>query len=203
MKLYYSPGVCSLAPHIILRETNTPVTLVKTDIYATKTTEAGADYRATNPLGYVPALELDDGTVLTEVPAIVQFIADKAGATDLAPQNGTIGRYRVQSWLSYAGTELHRNFTPLFNAAMPEEAKAIFRDRLKSRFEHLEQHLKANDFVMGQRFTLADAYIWVVLSWTTDLGMDLSAYPSLQAYRDRIAARPAVQAALAAEGIAA
>lgn len=202
MKLYYTPGVCSLAPHIVMRETNTPVSLVKTDIRDTKTTEDGADYRATNPLGYVPALELDDGTILTEVPAIVQYIADKAGATDLAPANGTMDRYRMQAWLSYAGTELHRNFTPLFNAAMPDAAKQIFRERLATRFAHLDKHFKANDYLMGSKYTLPDAYVFVVLRWTKPLAIDLTQYPALEAYRSRIAGRPAVQAALQAEGLA-
>jgi glutathione S-transferase len=201
MKLYYSPGVCSLSPHIILRETNTPVTLVKTDIRA-KTTEGGGDFRSANPLGYVPVLELDDGTKLTEGPAIVQYIADTAGATHLAPANGTLERYKMQSWLNFVSTELHKGFSPLWNPAMPEDAKALARDRLTARFAHLDQHFASHDYLMGKAFTLPDAYAYTTLRWTVPLKVDLAGYPNVVAYMARIAARPAVQAALKAEGIA-
>jgi len=200
MKLYYAPGVCSLSPHIILRETNTPFTLVKTDIRA-KTTEGGGDYRTVNPNGYVPALELDDGTVLTEGPAIIQYVADKAGATTLAPANGTLERYKLQSWLNFVSTELHKGFSPLFNPKMPEEGKAVARERLLERIAFLDKHLAGKDYIMGSTFTLPDAYAFTVLGWTTPLKIDLTPYKSIVAYRERIMKRPAVQAAMKAEGL--
>jgi glutathione S-transferase len=200
MKLYFTPGVCSLSPHIILRETKTPVTLVKTDIGA-KHVEGGGDYRTTNPLGYVPALELDDGTILTEGPAIVQYIADKAGATHLAPANGTLERYKMQSWLNFVGTELHKGFSPLFNGEMPEAAKQIARDRLAVRFAHLDKHFASNDYLMGKTFTLPDAYAYTVLRWTVPTKIDISRYPKVVAFMKRVEARPAVQEALKAEGL--
>ena len=200
MKLYYSPGVCSLSPHIILRETKTPVTLVKTDIGA-KTTDGGSDYRKTNPLGYVPALELDDGTLLTEGPAIVQYVADKAGATDLAPANGTLERYKMQSWLNFVSSEMHKGFSPLFTAAMPEQAKQIARDRLAERFAYLDKHFASNDYLMGKAFTLPDAYAFTVLRWTVPTKIDLSGYPNVVAFMKRVEARPAVQEAMKAEGL--
>lgn len=200
MKLYYTPGTCSLSPHIILRETNTPVTLVKTDIGG-KTIEGGGDYRSANPLGYVPALELDDGTILTEGPAIVQYIADKAGATHLAPAYGTLERTKMQSWLNFVGTELHKGFAPLFNAAMPEAAKQIARDRLAERFAHLNKHFASNDYLMGKTYTLPDAYAFTVLRWTMPTKIDLAPYPNVIAYMKRVEARPAVQGAMKAEGL--
>jgi glutathione S-transferase len=201
MKLYYAPGTCALSPHIILRETNTPATLVKTDLGA-KTTEGGGNYKSANPLGYVPALELDDGSILTEGPAIVQYIADKAGATAIAPANGTDERYRMQSWLAFISSELHKGFSPLFNKAMPEEAKKIFIERLHTRFAHLNQHLANNEYLMGKAFTLPDAYAFTVMTWAKPLGIDTSAYPNLQAFMTRVGARPAVQQAMKEEGLA-
>lgn len=200
MKLYYSPGACSLATHIVFKETNTPVTVVKTDIGA-KTYEGGGNFLKVSPLGYVPALELDDGAILTEVPAIVQYIADKAAATAIAPANGTFARYQMQSWLNFVATELHRGFAPLWNAKLPEESKVIVRDRLTTRFKHLDAHFASNAYLMGQAYTLPDAYAFNVLSWTKPLNVDLSAYPNLTAYMGRVAARPAVQAAMKAEGL--
>lgn len=200
MKLYYAPGVCSLSPHIVLRETGTPFTLVKTDIRAKKV-EDGSDLFAVNPSGYVPALMLDDGTILTEGPAIVQYIADKAGATSLAPANGTLERYKLQSWLNYVSTELHKGFSPLFNPKMPESGKAVVTERLLERFAYIEKHLSANEYLMGRNFTVADAYLFTVLGWTKPLAIDMSPYPSLEAYRARILARPAVRDAMRAEGL--
>lgn len=200
MKLYYAPGACSLSPHIVAREAGLPVTLVKTDIRA-KTMEGGADYKTINPLGYVPALALDDGTLLTEGPAIVQYLADKAPERKLAPANGTLERYKLQSWLNFISSEIHKGFSPLFNPAMPDEAKKIARERLLTRFAHLEGHLAKNQYLMGSSFTAPDAYLFTVLRWTVPLKVDLAAYPSLQAYMRRIEARPAVQAAMKAEGL--
>jgi len=200
MKLYYSPGACSLASNIIARETNTPVTLVKTDI-GTKTYEGGGDFSKINPLGYVPALELDNGTVITESPAVLQYIADTAGATSVSPAAGTPGRYQMLSWLTFASTELHGPFGTLWSSAMPDAAKQLALTKLTSRFKHLEAHLAHNDFVTGPNFTLPDAYIFAVLGWAPMLKVDMSAYPNINAYAARIAARPAVQAALKSEGL--
>lgn len=201
MKLYYTPGVCSLSPHIILKESGLPHSLVKTDIRA-KTIDGGADYKAKNPLGYVPALELDDGTLLTEGPAIVQYIADKAPEKKLAPANGTLDRYKMQSWLNFVSTELHKGgFSPLFNPALADDVKKVFRDRLMTRLDHLENHLKKNDYLLGSTFSLPDAYLFTVLRWTVPMKIDLAPYPAIQAYQKRIAARPGVQAAMAAEGL--
>ena len=200
MKLYYSPGVCSLSPHIVLRETNTPFELVKTDIRA-KTVEGGADFRSINANGYVPALALDDGTLITEGPAIVQYIADNAGATELAPANGTIERTKMQSWLNFVSSEIHKSFGPLFNAEMPAEAKTIFQQKLRDRFAFLDKHFAANDYLMGKSFTLPDAYLFTVLRWGKPMGVDPDSYANLKAYAARVEARPAVQAALKAEGL--
>jgi glutathione S-transferase len=200
MKLYYAPGVCSLSPHIVLRETNTPFELVKTDIRA-KTVEGGGDFRTINPNGYVPALALDDGTLITEGPAIVQYIADNAGATELAPANGTIERTKMQSWLNFVSSEIHKSFGPLFNAEMPAEAKTIFQQKLRDRFAFLDKHFAANDYLMGKSFTLPDAYLFTVLRWGKPMGVDPDSYANLKAYAARVEARPAVQAALKAEGL--
>lgn len=200
MKLYYTPGACSLSPHIVVREAGLPIELIKTDIRAKKT-EGGADYLKRNPLGYVPALELDDGSILTEGPAIVQYLADQVPETGLAPPAGTMDRYRLQSWLNFISTEIHKGFSPLFNPQMPEEAKTITRERLIQRFAHLESHLAGQAFLMGAKFTVADAYLFTVLGWTKPLKMDLTPYPNLVAYMERIRARPAVTAAMKAEGL--
>ncbi|HRK18668.1 MAG TPA: glutathione transferase GstA [Hyphomicrobiaceae bacterium] len=201
MKLYYTPGVCSLSPHIILKESGLPHSLVKTDIRS-KTIDGGADYKSKNPLGYVPALELEDGTLLTEGPAIVQYIADKAPDKNLAPANGTLDRYKMQSWLNFVSTELHKGgFSPLFNPALADDVKKVFRDRLMTRLDHLENHLKKNDYLLGSKFSLPDAYLFTVLRWTVPMKIDLTPYPAIQAYQKRIAARPGVQAAMSAEGL--
>jgi glutathione S-transferase len=200
MKLYYSPGACSLSPHIILRETGSNFDLVRTDT-KTKTTDGGGDYWKVNPNGYVPALQLDDGTVLTEGPVIVQYIADTAGATKLAPANGTPARYKLQSWLNYVSTELHKGFSPLFNPNMPDAAKTIVRERLAQRFAVLDKHLASHDYLMGKDFTVADAYAFTILNWAKKLNVDLSPYKSIEAYRARIGERPSVKAAMQAEGL--
>jgi glutathione S-transferase len=200
MKLYYAPGVCSLSPHIVLEEAGLPHELVKTDIRA-KTTASGSDYRAINPLGYVPALALDDGTLLTEGPAIVQYIADKVPEKGLAPANGTLARYKMQSWLNFVSSELHKGFSPLFNPQMPDAAKQLTRERLAPRFAHLNTHLATNNYLMGETFTCPDAYCFTVMRWTAPTKIDLAPYPYLQGYMKRVEARPAVQAAMKAEGL--
>jgi glutathione S-transferase len=200
MKLYYSPGTCSLSPHIVVREAGLAFEAV---LASTKTHQLadGTDYYTINPLGYVPLLELDDGTRLREGPAIVQYIADQVPTKYLAPANGTLPRYRLQEWLTFIGTELHRGFSPLFNAQMPEEAKKIFRERLAKRFAWLEEQLTGKDYLMGNRFSVADAYLFTVGRWAKPLNIDLSACPHVRAHHERIAARPAVQEALKVEGL--
>ena len=200
MKLYFAPGVCSLSPHIVLEEAGLAYTGVKTDIRA-KTIDGGGDYKKTNPLGYVPALELDDGTILTEGPAIVQYIADKVPDKHLAPANGSLDRYKMQSWLNFVSSELHKGFSPLFNPAMPEEAKKIARERLAARFEHVDKHLAGKDYLMGKAFSLPDAYLFTVLRWTVPSKIDLAPYPNLIAFMKRMEARPAVKSAMKAEGL--
>jgi glutathione S-transferase len=200
MKLYYSPGACSLSPHIVLVEAGLPFEKVKADT-KTKVLPDGSDYKAVNPLGYVPLLELDDGTKITEGPAIVQYIADKVPEKKLAPANGTLERTKLQTWLNFVTSELHKGFSPLFNPSMPEEAKKIFRERLGTRFAHLDKHLAGNDYLMGKEFSVADAYLFVVSNWAARVDVDLSPYANVLAYRKRVGARPAVQAAMKAEGL--
>ena len=200
MKLYFSPGACSLSPHIVLHEAGLPFETVRTDT-KTKTLEGGGDYWAVNPLGYVPLLELDDGRRISEGPAIVQYIADLVPEKKLAPPNGTPERIKVQSWLNFVSSELHKGFSPLFNPTMPEEAKQIFRDRLGSRFAHVEKHLAGNDYLLGKEYSVADAYLFTISNWASRVGVDLAPYPNVLAYRKRVGARPAVQAALKAEGL--
>ena len=200
MKLYFAPGACSLSPHIVLLEAGLPFDKVRTDTKS-KVMDGGGDYKTVNPLGYVPALQLDDGTILTEGPAIVQFIADKVPDKKLAPANGTLERSKLQSWLNFVTSELHKSFSPLFNPNMPEAAKNIFRERLAARFAHLDKHLAGNEYLMGKSFSVADAYLFVVSNWASRVDVDLSPYANVLAYRKRIGARPAVQAALKAEGL--
>lgn len=200
MKLYFSPGACSLSPHIVLNEAGLPFEKVRADT-KTKIMDGGGDYKTVNPLGYVPALQLDDGTILTEGPAIVQYIADKVPAKKLAPPNGTMERVKLQSWLNFVTSELHKGFSPLFNPSMPDEAKKIFRERLATRFAHLDKHLAGNDYLMGKEFSVADAYLFVVSNWASRVDVDLSPFANVLAYRKRVGARPAVQAAMKAEGL--
>ncbi|WP_399678330.1 glutathione transferase GstA [Xenophilus sp.] len=200
MKLYYSPGACSLSPHIALMEAGLAFEPVLASTKSHKLQD-GTDYYTINPLGYVPVLELDDGTRLREGPAIVQYIADQAPTKNLAPANGTLQRYRLQEWLTFIGTEVHKGFSPLFNPAVPEEVKAIFKDKLKSRYQWLNAQLEGRDFLMGEHFTVADGYLFTVTNWTKPMNIDLSPYPHLQAWHARVGARPAVQAAMKAEGL--
>ncbi|GAB3764332.1 glutathione transferase GstA [Ramlibacter monticola] len=198
MKLYYSPGACSLSPHIVLREAGLAFEPV---LASTKThkLQDGTDYYGINPLGYVPMLELDDGTRLREGPAIVQYVADQVPNKNLAPANGTLPRYRLQEWLTFIGTEIHKTFSPLFNPATPEDAKNQFRDKLASRFEFVDKQLEGREYVMGEHFSVADAYLYVVTRWTKPMNIDISRFKNLTAHNARIDARPAVQEALKVE----
>ncbi|RRH86376.1 glutathione transferase GstA [Variovorax beijingensis] len=200
MKLYYSPGACSLSPHIALHEAGLAFEPV---LASTKThkLQDGTDYYGINPLGYVPMLELDDGTRLREGPAIVQYIADLAPTKNLAPAAGTLQRYRLQEWLTFIGTEMHKGYSPLFNPNMPEEAKAIFKNKLKSRYEWLDGQLADKPYLMGDQFSVADGYLFTVTNWAKPTGVDISDFSNLQAWHARVAARPAVQDAMKAEGL--
>ena len=200
MKLYYSPGACSLSPHIVLREAGLAFEPV---LASTKTHKLadGTDYYGINPLGYVPMLELDDGTRLREGPAIIQYIADQVPTKNLAPANGTLPRYRLQEWLTFIGTEVHKSFSPLFNPNMPEDGKKISRERLATRFKFLDGELANKHYLMGEHFSVADAYLYTVTRWTKPMAIDITAYPNLIAHHQRMGARPAVQEALKAEGL--
>jgi glutathione S-transferase len=200
MKLYFSPGACSLSPHIVLTEAGLPFEKVRADTRS-KTLEGGGDFRAVNPLGYVPVLELDDGTRLTEGPAIVQYIADQVPEKNLAPRAGTLERTKLQSWLNFVTSELHKSFSWLFNPSMPEEGKKIVRERLGTRFAYLDKHLTGNDYLMGKDFSVADAYCFVVSNWAARTDVDLSPHANVLAYRKRVGGRPAVQSAMKAEGL--
>ncbi len=198
--LFYLPGACSLSPHIVLREAGLDFELDRVD-NKTKKTASGNDYRDKNPLGYVPALELDDGTLLTEGPAIVQYIADQVPERHLAPPAGSPARYQLQQWLNFISSELHKSFSPLFTPTLSDDTKAHFRERLLGRFERVDRQLAGNDFLMGAQFTVADAYLFVVSNWAPMVKLDLSQFAHLAAFRERMRARPAVQAAMAAEGL--
>lgn len=200
MKLYYSPGACSLSPHIALHEAGLAHELVKVDLKAKKT-ENGEDFAAINPKGQVPALMLDSGEMVTEGPVIVQVIADKAPAKNLAPANGTDERYKMQEWLNFTTSELHKNFSPLFNPAIPDEVKKFFTDRIIGKFKYADFQLAGRDYLLGKQFTVADGYLFVMLSWADRMKIDLSAMKNLMAFKDRVAARPNVQAALKMEGL--
>jgi glutathione S-transferase len=201
MKLYYSPGACSLSPHIALHEAGLAHELVKVDLKAKKT-ENGDDYAGINPKGQVPALMLDNGEMLTEGPVIVQAIADKAAAgKNLAPAAGSPERYRLQEWLNFISSELHKSFSPLFQPAIPDEVKNFFKDRIMGKFKYADSRLAGQDYLMGKQFTVADDYLFVMLIWAERTRMDLSALKNLMAFKDRVAARPNVQAALKMEGL--
>lgn len=200
MKLYYSPGACSLSPHIAMREAGIPVELVKVDL-AAKKLDDGGDYWALNGKGYVPAVVLPNGEVLTEGPAIVQYVADQNADSRLAPKAGTIERYRLQEWLNFITSEIHKNFGWLFNKAASADAKAIAVANLEKRFAYVEKQLGAKNFLFGETFTVADAYLFTVLSWTKHVSIDLQKWPGLAAYHVRVASRPKVQEALKAEGL--
>ena len=200
MKLYYSAGACSLSPHIALEESGLPYEAISAPT-KTKLLPDGSDYRKVNPLGYVPYLINDQGEGLAEGPAIVQYIADQAPGKKLAPANGTWARYQLQSWLNFIGTEMHKGFGPLFNPAMPAEAKQMAKDKLLERLQFVDGELAGKQYLMGDDFTVADGYLFTVTNWAQPMQIDLSPYQNLTAYRQRVAARPAVQAAMKAEGL--
>jgi glutathione S-transferase len=200
MKLYYSPGACSLSPHIVLLESGVPFEVESVDL-KTKKTGSGADYTAINPKGAVPALKLDDGSVLTEGVAITQYLADQTPNSTLAPRAGSFERYRLIELLNYLSSEVHKSFSPLFNPKASADWKASAVAALCARFNWLSSHLGAKPYLLGNEFTVADAYLFTMLRWTGPLGIDLSKWPVLTAYSARIAARPKVQAALLAEGL--
>jgi len=199
MKLYYSPGACSLSPHIALAEAGLSADYVKVNL-KDKKTEAGDDYLKVNPKGQVPVLHTEAG-VLTEGPAIVQYIADKAPNAKLAPAHGTMERYQLQEWLNMLTSELHKSFSPLFHPTMPEEAKAIFRDKIGKTLSHIDARLAGRDYLMGSQFTVADGYLFTMLRWALGLKFDLAQYPNIKAYFDRVGARPKVKEAMLAEGL--
>lgn len=200
MKLYYSPGACSLSPHIVLNEGGFSFETEKVDL-ATKKTESGGDYTAINPNGYVPALVLKDGEVLTEGSAIIQYLADRVPEKKLAPLADTMERYRLQEWLNFISTELHKAFAPLFNPNAPEEWKTQMKDLLARRFDYVSKKLDGKQYLMGDTFTSADAYLFTVLGWGQWVAVDLSPWPVLTSYVSRVAARAAVHATLKAEGL--
>jgi glutathione S-transferase len=200
MKLYYSPGACSLSPHIVLREAGLPFTLEKTDIKKKKTADGG-DYYQINSKGAVPALQLDDGRVLTEGPAVVQYIADSAPDAGLAPRWGTFERYQLMEMLNYIGTELHAGFHPLFAPGASSEVKAAAVEGLGKKFDWLSKRIPGGKYVLGDTFTVADAYLFAVLRWTEFAKIDRGKWPALAAYFELVRRRPKVQETLKAEGL--
>jgi len=197
MKLYYSPGACSLSPHIVAEEAGLVPTLVKVDL-KTHTLDDGSDYRAVNPKGSVPALVLDDGALLTEGPAIVQYLADLKPDSGLAPKCGTFERYKLQEWLTFINGEIHKTFGPLFHGAAGDIRKHAI-DTIQNRFGFADKALSDKPFLLGTSFTAADAYLFVMLTWARKMHIEIS--PTLSAYFDRIAARPKVHAAMRVEGL--
>jgi len=200
MKLYFSPGACSLSPHIVLLEAGLPFTLEKVDLRS-KVTASGQDFRTINSKGYVPALETDSGAILTEGPAIVQYLADRAPEKLLAPAPGTMERYQLMSWLNFIGTEIHKNYGPFFKPDAGDELKAYAKGNLLQRYGYVEKMLEGRDYLGGERFSVADVYLFVVTNWAGHLKLDLSAFTNVLAFQKRIGARPAVQQALRAEGL--
>jgi glutathione S-transferase len=200
MKLYYSPGACSLSPHIALLEAGLPYDLVKVDLKAKKL-ENGDDFLKINPKGQVPVLQLGNGEFVTEGPVIVQMIADQASAKNLAPARDSAERYKLQEWLTYINSELHKSFSPLFQPAIPDDVKSFFKDRIMGKLKYADSKLAGQDYLMGKQFTVADGYLFVMLKWAERTGLDVSALTNLTAFKDRVAARPKVQEALAREGL--
>ena len=201
MKLYYSPGACSQAAHIVLHETGFSHDSIRVDLRA-KTVEDGSDYLRINPKGAVPALELENGEVLTENAVILQYLGDRSGSSDLLPPLGDFRRYRVLEWLNYVATELHKGFGPLWNPAAASEWKQSTRDQLSKKFDYVEQQLGDQPFLTGDRFTIADAYLFVMLGWTAMNDIDLSRWRGLTAFHQRAAQRPSVRQVLEFEGLA-
>jgi glutathione S-transferase len=200
MKLYYAPGACSLSPHIVSREAGIPLELQKVNT-KDKSMDGGGDFRGVNAKGYVPALDLGNGQVLTEGPAIVQYLADQKPESGLAPKAGTLERYRLQEWLNFITSEIHKSFSPLFKPNTPEEYKTIAKENLATRFAWLDKQLAGRDYLMGGTFTVADAYLFTVVNWTHPMKIDLAPYPNLAAFQKRVAARPKVREAMQAEGL--
>jgi len=200
MKLYFAPGACSLSPHIALLEAGLEFSTEKVDLRGKKTA-GGADFTAINPRGYVPALEMDNGEVLTEGPAIVQYIADQAPDKRLAPPAGTMERYQLIERLNFIGTELHKGFSPLFNPASSPDTKDMARAQLEKRYGQIADLLDGHDFLVGDRYSVADGYLFVTLTWAEKMGFDLARWPALKLFRERVAARPAVQQAMRDEGL--
>lgn len=201
MKLYYAPGACSLSIHIALREAGLAPELVKVDL-ATHRLASGADYKAINPRGYVPLLELDDGTRHTEAAALLQYVGDRYASGGLLPAPGTAARFEAVQWLTFVSTEMHKVFSPwLWHKETADSTAKACREKLAARFQELEQHLAGRDYLLGSTFTVADAYCFTIVNWSNFLGISLKPYPVLSAYLDRVAARPAVRAAMVAEGL--
>ena len=200
MKLYFAPGACSLSPRIALLEAGLPFTTQKVDT-KTKQLDGGGDFWAINSKGYVPTLKLDNGQVLTEGPAIVQYIADQNPESGLAPKAGTMERYRLQEWLNFITSEIHKGFSPLFDPTLSPEVKQVFKDKLGKRFDWLTTQLTGKQYLMGDVFTVADGYLFTVLNWCQWVGIDLAKWPLLKDYQSRVSARPKVQEALKAEGL--
>jgi glutathione S-transferase len=200
MKLYYSPGACSLAPHIVLNELGATYDLEKVDL-AAKKTETGADFTRVNGKGYVPTLDLGTGDVLTEVSTILQYLADKAKAADLLPGFGSMERYRAMETLNFIASELHKGIGGLFNKAMPEDGKKAIIERVNRRLAWLDAELAKKPYMLGDKYSVADAYAFTVISWSKHVNIDLSPYAHIVAYLDRVASRPAVRAAMTKEGL--
>jgi glutathione S-transferase len=200
MKLYYAPGACSLSPHIALLEAGLPYDLVKVDLRAKKL-ENGDDYFKINPKGQVPALALDSGELVTEGPVIVQMIADKAAGKHLAPARDSAERYKLQEWLTYINSELHKNIGPMFSPLLSDDAKAFFKDRATGKFKYVDGRLAGQDYLMGKQFTVADGYLFTTLRWADGMKFDLAGLSNLMAYKARVGARPMVQEALTKEGL--
>jgi glutathione S-transferase len=200
MKLYYTPGACSLSPHIALLEAGLPYDLVKVDLRAKKL-ENGDDFLKVNPKGQVPVLALDSGELVTEGPVIIQMIADRAADKNLAPTRDSAERYKLLEWLNFITTELHKSFGPMFSPVLADDAKAFFKDRVMGKFKYVDSQLAGRDHLMGSQFTVADGYLFTMLSWADRLKFDLSEMPNLMAYKARVGARPKVQEALTKEGL--
>ena len=200
MKLYFSPGACSLSPHIVAREAGLDVELVKTDLKTGHTADGG-DFTHVNAKGYVPTLQLDNGQVLTEGPAIVQYLADQKPESGLVPKAGTMERYRVQEWLNFITSEIHKSYSPLFNPEASTDWKVAAKANIVKRFGFIANHLAGKQYLMGEQFTVADAYLFTVANWGQWVGVDIGQWPELKAHHARVGARPKVQEALKAEGL--
>ena len=200
MKLYFAPGACSLSPHIALRESGAKFDLEQVDLREKKT-KSGDNYLEINPKGQVPLLELDDGQLISEGPAIVQYVADQNPGAGLIPAAGTMDRYHLQGWLTHIGTELHKTFGPCFRPTTPEEYKKLSKETLAAKYRGIDKALEGKQYLMGDKFSVADGYLFTVTRWAPRIEFDLSPFPNVRAFMDRVAARPKVQEALKAEGL--